>query len=399
MNVLYVSRSVPFDGISHAGGKTFNYYIKGFAKSSGDSVTLISYGNENDFKRCDCEDKGIRTIFIDNKQCVSPKLLNRLYKSNFLGKYCGMHSYGAVEKMRQILSDLSKEGYYPDVVVLEWTQITILINLLKEYFPNAKYVASEHDVYFLGLFRKYKYEEKLFLKLCRYVKYKVTKIVECKSLLDCDMILCHNIKDAKLLEMNGVCGANVIVPYYDVYSTVEYSGDRKVMTFFGAMSREENYKSVIWFIDNILPGLSDLDYQFCILGSNPPEKLRKYGSDKILVTGFVDDITPYLNYTKIAVLPLLLGAGIKVKVLEFAAAGIPVVTNQIGIEGIPFINGKDYLHCESPTEFIEMIRNVWFNTTDLKKISENAKANISKNFDLEISLKNYISWIQNLYKM
>ena len=145
-----------------------------------------------------------------------------------------------------------------------------------------------------------------------------------------------------------------------------------------------------------MPLISDLEFTFCVLGANPPEGLKKYASKKVLVTGFVENITEYLNKTKVAVLPLVLGAGIKVKVLEFAAAGIPIVTNKIGIEGIPLERNSEYLHCETAEEFANTIREVLSNKIDLDTISKNEVIAIKKNFDLEASLKNYISWLEDL---
>lgn len=162
------------------------------------------------------------------------------------------------------------------------------------------------------------------------------------------------------------------------------------------MAREENYKSVIWFIENVMPLISEVDVTFCVLGSNPPEELKKYANSKVLITGFVEDITEYLNKTKVAVLPLVLGAGIKVKVLEFAAAGIPILTNEIGIEGIPLERNIEYLHCETAEEFAGTIRKIMVNKIDLESISKNETIAIKKNFNLNKSLENYISWLEDL---
>ena len=59
---------------------------------------------------------------------------------------------------KEQLNSMKKEGYTPDVIVLEWTPIVLLADMIKEIFPQAKLVASEHDVTFLGYYRKYKYE-------------------------------------------------------------------------------------------------------------------------------------------------------------------------------------------------------------------------------------------------
>lgn len=395
MNLLYISWRTPYSNVSHAGGKTFNYYIKGMASNTNNNIVLLTLGNEKERERCDCADLGIETIFI-NDYIAERKWKNKASALWIFGKSCGLYNQNIVDAVKYAMIDLKNRGYMPDVIVLEWTQMVLLVDIARNIFPEAKYVASEHDVSFLGLERKYKTEKNIIHRLYRYIKYRVVYKRECKALKGCDLILCHNKKDVALLENNNVRDAKSIVPYYDRYHLNKSAGvESKYITFFGAMAREENYKSVIWFIKNVMPLVDDLEFMFCILGANPPEELKKYSSKKIIVTGFVEDITEYLNETKVAVLPLVLGAGIKVKVLEFAAAGIPVITNEIGIEGIPLKRNSEYLHCETAQEFAETIRGVLTNKIDLDLISKNEEAAIKANFDLDESLSNYINWLES----
>lgn len=394
MNILYISWRAPYSSVSHAGGKTFNYYIKGIAKNTNNNIVLLTLGNEKDQEKCDCPSAGIKTVFVNNY--MKPYRWNNIILNKWIfGKSCGLYDQKIIIAVKNALIDIHKDGYVPDVIVMEWTQMVLLIDLIKKIFPKAKYVSSEHDVSFLGLERKYHAEKNVIRKLYRYLKYRLVYMRECASLKKCDLILCHNKKDVALLENNHVYGAKSIVPYYDQYHlNRDTSTECKYITFFGAMAREENYKSVIWFIKNVMPLIDDLEFVFCILGANPPEELKKYRDEKILVTGFVEDVSEYLEKTKIAVLPLVLGAGIKVKVLEFAAAGIPIATNKIGIEGIPLENNIEYLHCETAEEFATAIRKALTNKIDLDLISKKEMATIEKNFDLRESLKNYIKWLE-----
>ena len=136
------------------------------------------------------------------------------------------------------------------------------------------------------------------------------------------------------------------------------------MLFYGAMARPENYKSAIWFIENVMPLLSDLDVRFVIVGARPDKSLLTYASDKVEITGFMDKVDPYFERCLCLVAPLVLGAGVKVKILEAMSSGIPVVTNHIGIEGIYAENGKHYIHCEAPEEYAECIHKL---VNDIKK--------------------------------
>jgi len=135
----------------------------------------------------------------------------------------------------------------------------------------------------------------------------------------------------------------------------------------GAMGRIENGLTAIWYIEKVMPELSDTNVRFIIAGSHPSEKLRSYANERVVVTGFVDSIDEYFEKSLYFVAPLVLGAGIKVKVLEALSSGIPVLTNEIGIEGIPAQNKKHYLFCKQPEDYAEAIHKILDGQIDVKK--------------------------------
>jgi polysaccharide biosynthesis protein PslH len=108
------------------------------------------------------------------------------------------------------------------------------------------------------------------------------------------------------------------------------------LMFWGAMSRHENSRAVLSFLDRHWPRIVDCypDAVLYIVGSSPPIELVARASSQIIVTGFVDDPSPYFAQAALGIAPLEEGAGIKVKVLEMLEAGMPVLSTPIGAEGI-----------------------------------------------------------------
>lgn len=218
--------------------------------------------------------------------------------------------------------------------------------------------AVEQDVTFQAYYRLFKNERNLFKKCVRYIIYRNTRSFEIKILNKCDTVKVFDIKDKKLLE-KAVPGAKLqqIAPYYDRLSIKQtYSNNDKAILFYGAMARKENTDAVIWFLKNVFYKLDDT-YKFYIIGNNPPKVLEKYKSDTVIITGFVEDVSVYAKNALCFVVPLLQGAGIKIKVLEAFAMGVPVLTNNIGIEGIADCSqsGKLYLHCNTSEDYIKNI--------------------------------------------
>ena len=99
-------------------------------------------------------------------------------------------------------------------------------------------------------------------------------------------------------------------------------------------------------------------------------------------------MTQYFASALCLVAPLVLGAGIKIKILEAFSAGLPVLTNDIGIEGIPAQAGKDYVHCNTVEDYIRNIDYLLNNLDIQAQISKNAREFISQHYNLNNDLIN-----------
>ena len=234
-------------------------------------------------------------------------------------------------------------------------------------------------------------------KIARY-KYDKLSRIEIKALKSSDLIILNNFKDKKLLEGFGVKeNIKVWSPYFD--SMLEIKRHEKLennIIYYGAMGRPENYLSAIWFIENVFNKLNTDDLKFLIIGGNPNQELYKYKSERIQILGFVDDVSQYFSKSLCLAAPLVLGAGIKIKVLEAMSAGLPVLTNEIGIEGIPATNQLDYFHCTTPEDYIDVINRIVNNNIDLSVISENSKSFVEDNFNYTKSSLDFIDWMMKL---
>ena len=116
----------------------------------------------------------------------------------------------------QAVKKYKREGYTPDVIVLQWTQMAFLIGIIKKIYPNAKYIVMEEDVTFLAYRRFYQYYRNPIKKLMFYLMYHVVKYLELKSVCMSDRTVCSNEKDKKLLWETGIDKQKEIniVPYY-----------------------------------------------------------------------------------------------------------------------------------------------------------------------------------------
>lgn len=399
MRILWISMCAPYSGVPHAGGQTLEYYLRNFAKQTEYEITLIAKLRSGEEKHLEDMGNGVRLIPIQNSTGLRrfwDLAISVPRKLNPFSPYGNTLLQSVYNEITRELKKLKNAGYAPDVIVLEWGQMVLFVNQVKDIFPNAKIVASEHDVMFLGLQRTAQKANGI-QKYYAAMQYRNILRRELKALGRCDLIVAHNGKDKRLLLDHGVPPEKLhtIAPYYHKIELTR-SPNRRDILFFGDMRRPENYLSAIWFIENVMPLLKDRDVRFVVLGGSPDEKLKRYSADNVVITGFVEDVVPYFSFCCCMVAPLLLGAGIKVKLLEAMYAGLPILTNDVGIEGIPAEDGKDYLHCESAPEYARQITSLLDAEVDAAALSRNAKHCIEKAFNLEKSLGDYMDRIATL---
>ena len=114
------------------------------------------------------------------------------------------------------------------------------------------------------------------------------------------------------------------------------------LLFVGNFDYEPNQDAVRVLVEQILPQvrLQAPAAKLQLVGVNPPNWMRALANDHIEVTGRVPDVTPYLARATVFVCPLRIGAGLKNKVLEALAMGVPVVATPLSVDGINVVNGE-----------------------------------------------------------
>ena len=252
--------------------------------------------------------------------------------------------------------------YHIDVIHSEYAAMA-QYQWICHLFPRLRYYMTEHDVTTQSYERKVKQEQGwkkryLFYQLRRLYHYE--KIYCQRS----DAVMTFSFKDKLLLENQyGLTGIQVLNPYFGIEDEMmeepEYhEKERNTLCFLGQMGREENAVAAMSLV-RLGEKLEDAGYpvNIYIVGNNPPLELRQMEGDTVHITGFVEDVDEYVLKSGIAVFPLTLGAGIKLKVLRSIALGTPVVTTDIGAEGIDE-EGSVLLLAKTESEFVRTIADI-----------------------------------------
>ncbi|NWF93029.1 MAG: glycosyltransferase [Syntrophaceae bacterium] len=126
------------------------------------------------------------------------------------------------------------------------------------------------------------------------------------------------------------------------------------VVFAGALSIDTNSDAVLFFVDKILPRIwrQRPDVRFYIVGKNPPASIIRLNKDpRIRVTGFLEDIRPYLWRCSVGVDPIRIAAGMQNKVIEGMAAGLPMVVSPEANEGIGAPEREALVVGKNPEDF------------------------------------------------
>ena len=171
--------------------------------------------------------------------------------------------------------------------------------------------------------------------------------------------------------------------------------DRNTLLFVGNYDYAPNQDAVRVLVEKVLPQVREQvpDARLQLVGVNPPEWMRALADEKIEVTGGVPDVTPYLAGATLFVCPLRIGAGLKNKVLEALAMGIPVVATPLSVDGINVQNGESAIVApvdELPEKTIQLLND--------DKLRERLSANGRELIVAEYSWERTASSYEQLYE-
>jgi polysaccharide biosynthesis protein PslH len=152
----------------------------------------------------------------------------------------------------------------------------------------------------------------------------------------------------------------------------------------GALDWAPNQEGLIWFFDNCWKKIhsENPNLKFYLAGRNAPDWLERHlRQEGVEYLGEINDAYDFMNSKAVMVVPLFSGSGMRIKIIEGMALGKPIVTTDIGTEGIPTENGKNILIANDADQFIEAITRLISDRSLSDQIGKNAIGFIQEKFD------------------
>jgi polysaccharide biosynthesis protein PslH len=393
LKILYISSRVPFPPTD--GGAIVTYNTVTEAAKAGHEVHLLAvntpkhYQPENVVPYITFQ----KYVFIDTTLSPVKAFLN-LFKNT---------SYNVErfisDKFSKVLMEMLKRETY-DIVQIEGTFVAWYVDIVKKHAVcpvivrahNIEYVIWERLAENCGNPLKKVYLNFLAARLKKFETEYYQKF---------DGIAAITQEDVDRLKSMGVQNNIRIIPAgvnMDNFKSGSISAKPFTVFILSALDWLPNQEAVLWFLKNVWPELIKEvpQLELHIAGKNTPESFYQLQSDHVVIHGFVNSSSEFMQQYDLMTVPLLSGGGMRVKIIEGMAQGKIIISSSIGAEGIHYEEGKNILIADEPAAWVKKILAYFRDKQRYQPIGENARKLIAGEYSNEKVTSDYIEFYKEL---
>src|SRR5262249_23105673 len=306
---------------------------------------------------------GHRVTFIPDNLADIPPYTGELQKR---GIQVTHHPY--IKKVRDYLIAHGSEF---DVVVLSRCQFARKhVTDVRLYAPQSRIIFDTVDLHFL----REESEARLTADPEMRRKAQETKQWEYDLIDQCDETWVVSSAEQQLLQKEWPDkSVQLVSNIVDVHGSRTPFALRRDWLFIGGFQHPPNTDAVLFFLKEIYPLLSERlgDAKFYVIGDKAPPEIVALATEKIIVAGLQRDARPFFDSVRLSVAPLRFGAGVKGKINQSMALGVPVVGTSIAVEGTELRDREDILVADKPADFAQVLIELYESEELWNRLSEN----------------------------
>lgn len=379
MKILFLSPTVPFPLTDGGRIRVFNL-LKQIAKKS--EVTLLALETQptDGDGVAELRELGIQVHLVPNAPTLPRVSFGTLAKAFFKRQPITVARYDVPAYRRKLRTLLANETFdlvhYEMFHVAQFYKETDLPGVLSQQNVDSaiwRRLCSET----INPFYKFAYwtQQLAFQRYERLLSPKFDAVT-CTSDIDAAVFAQHCPKDAIEIIPNGVD-----ITHYRPDFTAEAPAH---LIYIGSMDWYPNEDAVAFFADEVFPRIQEKvpDVAFSIVGGNPSGRVQKLAErDGVVVTGRVPEIKPYFAEATVFVVPLRIGSGTRLKILEALAMGKAIVSTSVGAEGLDLKNGEEIFIADEPEAFADAVTRLLTDSALRRRIGENGRARVERDYD------------------
>ncbi len=270
-----------------------------------------------------------------------------------------------------------------DVVQVESSQMAGF-----DFGSRPVVVLDEHNIEYELLYRTFREERSPARKLYNWIEYLKFRREEQHCWNTVDGCVLTSPRENAVVRTRARARPSVVVPngvdvnYFRPSTAVTEPGS---IVFTGLMRYRPNVDGVIFFTRKILPHIvrERPDVTFTIVGMGPPKEVQRLAGPHVRVTGTVPDVRPYAERSEVIVVPLRMGSGTRLKVLDGMAMGKALVSTSLGCEGIAVSNGNNLLIADDPLEFARAVLRVLNDSNLRTRLAQRGRELVEREYSWE----------------
>lgn len=353
MNILFVVREIPYPPNSGVRMRVWNVLER---VAQNHRVALVCYGNKNEDIPEEV-DKVCSSIYMVDP-VPSVKGLS-LYFKMMLGLFSGL-PHSVKSRFSPLMKQKVKDVI--DAEEIDFIMCDSLYLAMHIPFDGKITVLNEHNIESV-IIERYARTETNILRMM-YASYELGRMrrFEDKTWASFDQCYVCSDVDKREIEKRTSHKNVVVVPNgVDVnkFKPEQVEHKRFSLVYTGLISWKPNEDAVLYFANEIYPLIKKKisEINWCIVGKGPCSEIKNLAvnDSSITVTGFVDSVAPYMLESEVFIVPLRIGSGTRLKILEAWAMGKAVVSTSIGCEGLGYSDGKNIVVADDPQLFADKI--------------------------------------------
>lgn len=284
--------------------------------------------------------------------------------------------------MDHIISQIPDTNF--DLISIEGIHSAQFLNIIKKRYPDKPIILRQANVENLLLERNARKATNPLIRWFLLDQARLMKKFEYQAMLNVDGVTAVTSVDReKFIKMLPDLNCEVVEDGAKLPDLRGIIRDERTLLSISNWKWRPNIEGLKWFVKFVWPVLhkNHPNLHFEIAGHGIPNRFqKKLESLGITCLGFVKDVEYYRQKATIMMVPLLSGSGLKLKILEGLASGIPIITTSIGAEGIAMRPDKDYLLAETPGDFIKQTEKLLNDHELQQKLSVNGRTLIKQKY-------------------
>ena len=379
MKILFLSPTVPFPLTDGGRIRVFNL-LKQIAEKSDVTLLALETQTTDADGVAELQRLGIQVHLVPNAPTLPRVSFGTLVKAFLRRQPITVARYDVRayrQKFRELIADqIFDLVHYEMFHTAQFHTETHLPGVLSQQNVDSaiwRRLCSETA----NLFYKFAYwtQQLAFQRYERVLSPKFNAVT-CTSDIDAAVFQHHCPDDAIEIIPNGVD-----VTHYLPDFTTEAPAH---LIYIGSMDWYPNEDAVAFFADEVLPQIQEKvpDVGFSIVGGNPSGRVQKLAErDGVVVTGRVPEIKPYFAEATVFVVPLRIGSGTRLKILEALAMGKAIVSTTVGAEGLDLRDGEEIFIADEPTAFADAVTRLLTDSELRRRIGENGRTRVEQDYD------------------